>query len=686
CLLYRMVTGREAFAGADNGETLTAILAGRRPELPRALPERWRVAIDAALRPDPQARPQSCAALRALWEAPDGVLLERGLLPVATPDPTTELQTPALPSPRNRFVGRERALEEVAERVREHRLVTVLGMGGIGKTRLALELARRMQGAWSGGVRMVSLVDARSADGIHSATADALGVTAGDRRGEQVVEALQKLGPVLLVTDNFEQVVEHAAATVGQWLDAVPDLRVLVTSHAPLGLPGEHTHALGLLDEGEAIELFVERAHDVGAPLQLDDHRTHLVDLVRLLDRLPLAIELAAARSRLLSPGALLARLRRRFDVLGIQARDLPERHRTLRATLQWSWELLTPLQRSVLAQLSVFEGGFTVAAAQGVVDLGTELGWVEDVLAELVEKGLLLVDDDERLRMLVSVQAFAAEQLTHPVAAQARHGAWFADHAATEPSGLERSIEHDNLIAAARRAVDRGDPAIAARVTVEAAEIFFLRGPIQPGLDLVDDVLPLATEPKHRLPLLRVQGRLINRLETPRKAADPHLEAVALAREAGIADELAYHLGYLGELAADGGRWDEATRFFEQSAEAARSDGRPFVMFVPLLRLARLALSMGQLDLADERFAEVVALSDVAGRPKLLAHLHGLIGNLRVRQRRLSDARHSYTRAVAYARDRDDAMSVANWTIGLATVAESEANYPEAIAQVTAA
>ncbi|MEO0604126.1 MAG: hypothetical protein AAF211_21995, partial [Myxococcota bacterium] len=433
-----------------------------------------------------------------------------------------------------------------------------------------------------------------------------------------------------------------------------------------------------------AIDLFVERAHDVGAPLQADEHRTHLVDLVRLLDRLPLAIELAAARSRLLSPGALLARLRRRFDVLGIQARGLPERHRTLRATLQWSWELLTSQQRSVLAQLSVFEGGLTVEAAQGVVDLGTELAWVEDVLAELVEKGLLLVDDDERLRMLVSVQAFATEQLTDPEPAQTRHGAWFADFASTERGGRERYVEHDNLIVAARRAVERGDVAVAASVALEAAEIFFLRGPIQPGLDLVDDVLQLVREPKRRLALLRAQGRLINRLETPREAEGPHLEAVALAREAGIDDELAYHLGYLGELAADAGRWDEAAGFFEASADAARSDGRPSVMFVPLLRLARLALSMGQLELADERFTEVVALSHSAGRPQLLAHLHGLVGNLRVRQRRLADARASYTAAVQHARDRDDAVSIANWSIGLATVAESEANYAEAIVQVT--
>ncbi|MEN0066518.1 MAG: protein kinase [Myxococcota bacterium] len=680
CLLYRMVTGRGAFEGADNGETLTAILEGRRPQLPESLPLRWRAAIDAGLRLRPDDRPSSCVALRTRWEAPNGVLIGEEPIPSSpNPNPLT------LPTPRNRFIGRRGALTDVATRLRSHRLVTLLGIGGLGKTRLAIELGRQLHGEWAGGVRLVPLADTHSAEGIRSATADALGVPRGRDPDAQVVEALRSLGPMLLILDNFEQIVDHAAETVGHWLDLVPTLRVLVTSRTPLQLYGEQHCPLDLLPESEALQLFAERAREVNHRFSPDEHRAHLVKLVHLLDRLPLAIELAAARSRLLSPRALLDRMSRRFDVLRTAANDLPERHRTLWATLQWSWELLTPLQRSVLAQLSVFEDGFTVEAAQGVVDLGATTGWVEDVLAELISKGLLR-HEEGRLRMLVSVQAFAAAQLADPTKAERRHGTWFHTFATSERSERAFNLEHENLIAAARRAARRGETSIASGTGVRASDIFYMRGPARSGIELLDEILPVIQQPHLRAPLLREKGRLLNRIESAGVAAQAHLEAIELARTAGLHDELSSNLGYLGEHAADQGRWDEVERLFTESEEAARRDGRAHVVLVPVLRLARLALARGQHEQAEQRFSEAVALSKTGGRPRFLSYLYGMLGNLRFRQRRLSEARQCYESAVQHAHDNDDAMSVANWTIGLATVAESQGDYPVAIERIRGA
>ncbi|MEM6925675.1 MAG: protein kinase, partial [Myxococcota bacterium] len=549
CVLYRIVCGHDAFVGADNGALITAVLEGRRAPLPDDLPARWRDAIESALQLSADDRPASCAALRRQWEAPAGLVLGGG---------SSRTQAPR---PRHRFVGRRRALADLSEMLGRERLITVLGVGGLGKTRLVREIGQRQRASFPSGIWFVPLAEVRSLDGILSAVARTFGVPLGaDAPQDQIVRLLSRHDRAILVLDNFEQLVDHARETVGAWLDAVPGLRILVTSRAPLRLYGEVHYPLDLLDEDEAVELFVDRAERQGARAPSDpEDRAVLAELVEQLDRLPLAIELAAARTRLISPRALLQRMTRRFDVLATRSPDVPARHQTLRTTLAWSWELLDELERRALSQLSVFDGGFTLEAAEAVVDLGDDAIWAEDVLAELSDKSLLVVRAD-RLRLLVSVREFAAEQLVDPEPVEQRHGAWFAALAADATWGQDPEEELGNFVVAASRAGIRGDEDIATPNALAAARILFRRGPLRSASALLEPLVEGTKTPAHRAALL----------------------------------------GRLARVHAAGGDWTRALPLLEEASETARSAEAAGVLVAALVLRADRNLELGRFDDAE--------------------------------------------------------------------------------------
>ena len=398
-----------------------------------------------------------------------------------------------LPSERDGFVGRGDALSALADLFdREARLVTVLGIGGIGKTRLALRYARQWLGDYPGGAWFCDISSARSLDGIVHAVAQGLDVPLGNTDPvQQLGTALAGRGPCLVILDNFEQVARHAEATVGQWLERAPQLRLLVTSREVLGIPGEQSFALAPLAKHEAVQLLERRAKGADNAYVLDpsDQATAL-KLVDLLDCLPLAIELAAARVRVMSLQVMLDRMGERFKLLASFG-GRRDRQATLRCALDWSWELLLPHEKSALAQLSAFEGGFTLDAAEAVVALDSAMPapWLPDVVQSLIQKSLLRRVSPKRFDMLRSVQDYAKERLalsTDADAATAHCRHWIFFSRIEEPgSHGERFEDLDNLVQAFRRAIAARQWDDGVTLLALAADALMMTGPASAVIDL---------------------------------------------------------------------------------------------------------------------------------------------------------------------------------------------------------
>ena len=278
-----------------------------------------------------------------------------------------------LPSERDAFVGRIAELQALAQELDAGaRLVTVVGPAGTGKTRLACRYGRAWLGDWPGGVYFCDLSEARSVDGVFFAVAMALEVPLGKGDpGVQIGHVIASRGRCLVILDNFEQITEHAQATVGHWLDRAANAAFVVTSRERLHLAGEAIFPIEPLPlASDALELFAARARAQRPDFVLNDaNRAAVAEVVRLLDGLPLAIELAAARVRIFSPAQLVERMRDRFRLLA-GARGAAARQATLKAAIDWSWDLLAPWEQAALGQCSVFEGGFTLEAAEAVLDL----------------------------------------------------------------------------------------------------------------------------------------------------------------------------------------------------------------------------------------------------------------------------------------------------------------------------
>src|SRR5262245_12767479 len=345
-----------------------------------------------------------------------------------------------LPHAASSFVGRERELREIRELLLDEkvRLLTLAGAGGTGKTRLALEAAASLVGDYPGGVFWVALASLRDPLLVMPTIAQTLGAKEGV--AEQIADR-----DLLLVLDNLEQVIE-SAPELPLLLERCPNLTLLVTSRELLQVRGENEYAVPPLAESEAVALFCERAQMGGSP--------EIAELCARLDSLPLAVELAAARARLLSPAQILERLSQRLDLLK-GGRDADPRQQTLRATIEWSHELLSPEQQRLFARLSVFAGGCPLEAAEAVCEADV------DLLQALVDKSLLR-HVDERVWMLETIRDLAGERLATSDEAETvtlAHAEWFtsfAERAAPELFGnqqvewlgrLER--DHDNLRAA---------------------------------------------------------------------------------------------------------------------------------------------------------------------------------------------------------------------------------------------
>ena len=338
---------------------------------------------------------------------------------------------PVRPAP---LLGRDAELEDVVDAIEASPVVTLVGPGGIGKTSLALASARRSAVDSARRVWLVELAEIATSAEVPHRVAETLGVTGGAGRTvtESVVAALRSR-PTLLVLDNCEHVVDGAAGLAQTIAGAGADTRVLVTSREALAIPAERVVPVAPLDpSGAAIELFIQRAGAAGSPLDLDAERAEVEEICRRLDGLPLAIELAAARSATLTPGQLLTRIDDRLRLLSGGRRTGAARHRTLRATVQWSYDLLSRPQQLMFERLAVFAGPFDLTAAEAVA-AGGELDTVDAdrLLGDLVERSMMSVEPGpfgRRFRLLETLRQFALEQLTghgEQEQVKSRHASW---------------------------------------------------------------------------------------------------------------------------------------------------------------------------------------------------------------------------------------------------------------------
>jgi predicted ATPase/class 3 adenylate cyclase len=504
-----------------------------------------------------------------------------------------------LPAQLTSFVGRERDLVAVAELLRTARLVTLTGPGGTGKTRLALQVAAETADRFADGVWFVPLAPIREPSLVAPTVASAIGLVespAMSPRDHLVGHLRDK--ELLLVLDNFEQVIE-AAALVADLLRECPRLSALATSQLVLRLTGEHEVALDTLPENEAIRLFEDRARAVRSDFMIGEReRPAVSELVRRLDGLPLAIELAAARIRLLEPAAMVSRLDRRFDLLRTDLRDLPERQRTLRGAIDWSHDLLEHDLRRLFARLAVFVGGTTLDDAGAVVGGQAELGVDPlDGLEALVEHSLvrrLERNGTSRFLMLETIREYALERLEEDEAAASirdRHLARFvalAEEAAPRLTGpdqrtwLDRlEADIDNLRAALTYARAGGDAGSALRLVSALWRFWQIRGHLHEGMATTREVLamPGATDhPAERVGALDAAGGLAWWLGDYEACVAIYGEALAAKRASGddrlIAEALynhAFPMLFSGSL--DQGR-AEFTEALERYARAGDADG----------------------------------------------------------------------------------------------------------------
>ena len=572
----------------------------------------------------------------------------------------------SLPAERDAFVGRHEPLLELARRFDEGaRLVSVLGMGGTGKTRLVTRFGWSWLGDFPGGVWFCDLSQARDLLGIASATAQGLDVPLG---GEDPIArlglAVAGRGHCLIILDNFEQVSRHASETLSCWLDVSTQAQFLITTREVLGLPGEQIVALAPLPGNEATELFMCRAAAAKSDLMLsaDDHAA-VAPLVKLLDGLPLAIELAAARVRVMPARTLLARMDERFRLLASLG-GRHDRQATLRATFDWSWDLLAPAEKSALAQLSVFEGGFTLEAAEAVLDVSAcdSPTWTVDLLHSLIDKSFVRPVGQDRFDLLSSVQAYAAEHHSfegrYPgsgpmavLAAQHRHGTWFAT------LGPKRAVEADcadlaNLVIACRRAIAQADAPLAVAALRGAWAGVSRHGPFSAGAELADDVcrIPgldgIAAVRAHA-----VLGSALNSLGRPTEARKHYELALRGARDDGDLRCVAEVTASLANLDGNEGRSDDARTGYLDALTLARKLGDPETECAALNGLANIDFDAGHIDAARTNYEAALTRACESGDRGWQCALLSNLGMLHANIGAMDDARPCITQSLALAR-----------------------------------
>jgi predicted ATPase len=680
-MLFQMLTGSLPFTGASLTSKLTSILTQPIPDLTQYAPDVPDALADLIyrmLQKDPQQRIPSVrlvgAELEAMLKGRTSVTPSH---PVSiqsrfeTPTPSAQKVKHNLPTQPTSFVGRQAELTELSRLLTdpEVRLLTILGAGGMGKTRLALEASAAQLKNFKHGVYFVSLAPLESIEAIIPATAQAIGFSfyeSGDPR-QQLLDYLGEMH-MLLIMDNFEHLLE-GAIFVTEILQASPQVRILCTSRVRLDLQGEQLFHLEGMDfpdfetpadalEYSAVKLFLQSAHRIRSDFELvADNLKYVARICRLAGGMPLGILLAAAWMEMLTPQEIAEEMQRSLDFLATESKSIPERQRSMQAIFDYSWNLLTEREREVFRGLSVFRGGFTREAAQQII--GASL---RDLMG-LVDKSLLQRAPSGRYNLHELVRQYGEQKLLEAGKENAlhrRHLEYYfslAEQAQGQPIGLiqrewlpRMATEYDNLRAALGWCLDSGNFQTGLRLAVHLGYFWLQGGDAREGQDWLKRFLARAPQPTleragglqqlgliiynmgdyaSSLPLFEESLSLFDSLGDPSGVADttfrlawPHLafgnyaqsrhlleRSLKLYQDLNKSEHIAYVILWMGCLSLTEGDFVRARELLEQSVTLHRQLEDKIRLCYALADLGIVLIHFGELDHSEALFKETMSI-----------------------------------------------------------------------------
>ncbi|MBK6425774.1 MAG: protein kinase [Blastocatellia bacterium] len=683
-MVFELVTGRAPFRGNEASE-LRQFHLNEPPPDPRVynsvIPEEFARAILVAISKDRADRFDSPGAfvrtlsaslgrstpstseeafdLRVDGRSPtastpllDGQTITDTVATLTKPGPAETLEDPPtnLPQSLTSFVGRHAEVEAVVDALRMSRLVTLVGPGGIGKTRLAVQAGREAFDDFPDGVWLADLSTLTHEALVVPSVGRVLELSdrVGDNPEDAVADAIGTRR-LLLVLDNCEHVLNAVRPLADEILRRCTRARVLATSREALGLVGEYAREVPALavpelaappgdmlvasQSSEAVLLFVERARAVRADFRLTEQNVMAVVAVcRRLDGIPLAVELAAARTVVMSPAQLLVRLEKSMDLLASRHVGIPDRHRTLRASIEWSYQLLAPHLREVFGRLSVFRGGWTLEAAEAVFSSAENDGVATvDALEQLASSSLIVTDegvDEIRFRMLETIREYStglvASELRSSLRAEhARYFRAFVETADEKLAGREQhrwlsrvAADLDNVRAALDWSREVGESDIGLAIAASMGRFWTVRGFVSEGLAALRDVLDRATQasPRGRAKALNWAGNLAAMAGDVVASRAWQEEALGIRRAIGDQSGVAASLHNLGGLAADQGDFALADRLYEECTTIATEIGDNLRLALALVNRGRAANERGLYAQAFDLLQHGIDLLDLQG------------------------------------------------------------------------